>query len=205
MKIICVARNYTEHVHEMGGVAPPESPVFFMKPQSALYTGNPFKYPIPGFTNRLEYECEVVLKIKKEGKNIPEKDAMGYVGEITVGIDFTARDIQKKLKEHSFPWEISKAFDGAAVVGSWVPLDEWKNKNAGKFHLDINGNRVQSGNIAEMVFPFEQLISYASKYFTLQSGDLLFTGTPQGVGQAHPGDDLEVYLDDNMLLELKIA
>ena len=205
MKIICVAKNYREHVQEMGGAAP-DRPVFFIKPQSALYTGNRMSYPIPEFTQELDYECEVVLKIVHEGKNIPVEKAMSHVGEITVGIDFTARDLQRMLKKNSFPWEISKAFDGAAMTGSWIPLSEWnQDEKGGSFHLNINGKTVQSGHIGQMVFPFEKLISEASRYFTLQSGDLLFTGTPQGVGQAHPGDELEVFLDDRMLLEMTMA
>lgn len=202
MKIICIGRNYADHAKEMNAPLP-EVPVFFLKPDTAVLPhGNPFY--IPDFTNDLHYECELVVKIKKAGKYIPENFAGDYYDEIGLGIDFTARDLQAKCKEKGLPWEIGKAFDNSAPMGShFLPK---KNLNLADltFTLHKNGQLVQTGHTTDMIFTIDKLIAYVSKYITLKTGDLLFTGTPAGVGPVAIGDRLEGYIGEEKLLDLAI-
>jgi 2-keto-4-pentenoate hydratase/2-oxohepta-3-ene-1,7-dioic acid hydratase in catechol pathway len=202
MKIICIGRNYSEHAKELNNDIPSE-PVIFMKPKSALLMPEkPLYYP--EFTDDLHYECELVVKIAKNGKYLQERFAKKYYAEVSVGLDFTARDLQQKQKEKGLPWEIAKAFDGSAAVGKFLPLTpemDIKNLN---FHLDLNGNTVQRGNTADMLYSVDKIIEYASQYFTLNIGDMIFTGTPAGVGPVNVYDKLECYLSDEKLLQVDI-
>lgn len=201
MKIICIGRNYAEHAKELNNPLPKE-PVIFMKPKSALARpGIPIHYP--QFTDNLQYECEVVLKICKNGKQIPKKFAGQYFNQWTVGIDFTARDIQTKLKNAGLPWECAKAFDDSAVVGEFIDFNETELYSS-QFSLNVNKQQVQLGNTADLIFRFEELISYISNYFTLQIGDLIFTGTPSGVGAVLPFDELEGFLNNRKMFEVAI-
>lgn len=201
MKIICVGRNYAEHAKELNNAIPTE-PVLFMKPKSALSRpGLPVHYP--EFTDNLQYECEVVLRISKNGKQIPQKYARQYFDQWTVGIDFTARDLQNKLKEQGLPWERAKAFDDSAVVGTFIPVDH-DLLYSSSFSLSQNHETVQRGHTSDLIFSFEQLISFISQFFTLQIGDLIFTGTPKGVGPVLPYDKLEGYLNHEKLLEVEV-
>lgn len=201
MKIICVGRNYAEHAKELNNPLPKE-PVLFMKPKSALARqGLPVHYP--QFTDNLQYECEVVLRICKNGRQIPQKFAKQYFDQWTVGIDFTARDLQNKLKEEGLPWERAKAFDDSAVVGKFVPVDE-NNLYGAHFSLSQNEVVVQKGHTSDLIFSFEHLISYISQYFTLQIGDLIFTGTPKGVGAVLPYDRLAGYLNNEKMFDIEI-
>lgn len=189
MKIICIGRNYAEHAKELNNPVP-ESPVVFMKPPSAmLVNGKPFYYP--DFTKDLHYECEVVLKICKNGRHIQPEFAAEYYDQIGLGIDFTARDVQDQLKKKGHPWEIAKGFDGSAVMGQFLPLSDLPDRAAIEFQLKKNGEVVQHGNTRDLLFPFEAIIVYVSKYFKLQVGDYIFTGTPAGVGPVQIGDKLE--------------
>ena len=202
MKIFCVGRNYAEHATELGN-AIPDDPVIFMKPKSALLQAHtPFYYP--EFTNELHYECELVLRISKNGKYIQDKFASKYYDAISVGIDFTARDIQNELKEKGLPWEKAKAWDNSAAVGRWVPLANLKNKKEINFKLLKNKEAVQQGNSKQMIYDFDYLISYISNYFSINIGDLIFTGTPAGVGELVVGDELEAYLEEENLLTLDV-
>lgn len=202
MKIFCVGRNYVDHAKELGN-AIPEEPVIFMKPKSALLKANsPFYYP--EFSNELHYEIELVLRIAKNGKYVPEKQADKYVDAITVGIDFTARDVQSELKKKGLPWEKSKAWDNSAIVGQWIPLESERLKKPFLFTLRKNGEVVQQGDSSLMIYPFNHIISHISSYFSLNIGDLLFTGTPAGVGECVVGDVLEGFIDDERLFELEI-
>jgi len=202
MKIICVGRNYSEHAKELNNDVPTE-PVLFMKPKSALLLPEkPLYYP--EFTDDLHYECEVVLKIDKNGKYIHERFAHKYYSEISVGIDFTARDLQRKQQQKSLPWEIAKAFDFSAAVGSFVVITEDMDMNNLSFQLKINDKIVQDGNTKDMIFNFNNIIAYASQYFTLNIGDLIFTGTPAGVGPVMVNDKLEGYLQGQKLMEVEI-
>lgn len=202
MKIICIGRNYTEHAKEMKSEVPTE-PVFFMKPDTAiLKDGEAFYFP--EFTKDLHHELEVVLKISKVGKHIEEKYAHKYYDEITLGIDFTARDIQAKCKEKGLPWEKAKAFDHSAPVGEFLKLEKFQNLNALEFELKINGELRQQGNTKDLLFSFDQVIAYVSKFVTLKTGDLIFTGTPEGVGPVKVGDKLEGYLMGEKVLSFEI-
>lgn len=202
MKIFCVGRNYAEHATELGNVIPDE-PVIFMKPKSALLQAHtPFYYP--EFTNELHYECELVLRISKNGKYIQDKFASKYYDAITVGIDFTARDIQNELKAKGLPWEKAKAWDNSAAVGKWVPLANIKNKREINFKLLKNKDVVQQGSSKNMIYEFDYLVSYISNFFSVNIGDLIFTGTPAGVGELVVGDELEGYLDEENLLLLDV-
>jgi 2-keto-4-pentenoate hydratase/2-oxohepta-3-ene-1,7-dioic acid hydratase in catechol pathway len=202
MKIFCVGRNYAEHATELGNVIPDE-PVIFMKPKSALLQAHtPFYYP--EFTNELHYECELVLRISKNGKYIQDKFASKYYDAITVGIDFTARDIQNELKEKGLPWEKAKAWDNSAAVGKWVPVANVKNKREINFKLLKNKELVQQGNSKNMIYEFDYLVSYISNFFSVNIGDLIFTGTPAGVGELVVGDELEGYLEEENLLVLDV-
>lgn len=202
MKLICVGRNYTEHIEELQNKKP-EYPVLFMKPDTAiLLKKQPFF--IPDFSNEVHHEVEVLVKINKVGKHIDKKFAHKYYSEIGLGIDFTARDLQAELKEKGLPWEKAKAFDGAAVVGNFLPKETFQNLNALHFHLEKNNQIVQRGNTAQMLWKIDALIEYISKYFTLKIGDIIFTGTPSGVAKVQPEDTLKGYLEDKQLFSIKV-
>lgn len=202
MKIICIGRNYSEHAKELNNEVPAE-PVIFMKPKSAmLLPEKPLYYP--EFTDDLHYECELVVKINKNGKYIKEKFAPKYYNAISVGLDFTARDLQQRQKEKGLPWEIAKAFDGSAAVGTFVPIEAGTNIQNLNFELKLNGNTVQQGNTGDMIFSVNKIIEYVSQYFTLNIGDLIFTGTPAGVGPVTVYDKLECYLEGERLTEVNI-
>ena len=204
MKIFCVGRNYAEHAKELGN-ALPEAPVIFMKPESALLApGAKFEYP--SFTSDLHYEIELVLRIGKTAKNIPAANALSCVDAITVGIDFTARDVQAGLKSKGLPWEKAKAWDNSAIVGEWKPFNAEANADGGEilFSLTKNGQTAQSGTTQDMIYSFETLLEHISSYFTLSPGDLVYTGTPAGVGPCLPGDTLAGFLGDEKLFELAI-
>lgn len=200
MKIFCVGRNYGQHAKELGNAVPDE-PVIFLKPKSALLTSNsPFFYP--RFCNELHYEVELVLQVCKNGKYILPKQANKYYNQITVGIDFTARDIQTQLKEKGLPWEKAKAFDNSAVVGKFIPLSQATKPYP--FSLKLNGNTVQQGTINEMIFSFDTIVSHVSEYFSLNIGDLIFTGTPAGVGEVVIGDVLDGFLQEEKMFTVEI-
>jgi acylpyruvate hydrolase len=202
MKIFCIGRNYADHAKEMKNDLPTE-PVIFMKPKNAaLLPGRPFYYP--DFTKDLHYECELVIRISKNGKHVAEKFAHKYYDAYTIGIDFTARDLQREQQKKGLPWEIAKAFDGSAVVGEFVPVTDATDLNDLRFRLDKNGATVQEGHTADMIFRVNNLIAYISKYFTLNIGDLLFTGTPAGVGPVVTDDVLVGYLEGNKAFEVAI-
>lgn len=203
MKIICVGRNYTEHIEELANEKP-DDPVLFQKPDtSILLKKQPFF--IPDFSEDVHYEVEVLVKIKKIGKYIQDKFAHKYYDEVGLGIDFTARDLQQKLKEKGLPWEKAKAFDGAAVVGNkWLKRQELDDVNNLSFQLEKNGEIVQQGNTAHMLWKIDELIAYISKYFTLKIGDIIFTGTPAGVGKVSPEDRLTGYLEGNKMFSIKV-
>ena len=194
MKIICIGRNYAQHAHELNNPIP-EEPVVFLKPETALLLK---KHPffIPEHSNEVHHEVELVVKINRLGKHIAPQFAHKYYDEVALGIDFTARDVQAQCKAKGLPWEKAKAFDGSAAVSKFFPLSSLKKDIQNiDFHLDINGTTVQRGNTSEMLFSVDQLIAHVSKYFTLKTGDLLFTGTPAGVGQVHANDLLELDLE----------
>lgn len=203
MKIICIGRNYVAHAQELNNDVP-EEPVFFMKPDSALLRNNDPFY-IPDWTNEVHYEIELVIRINRIGKNIEQRFAHRYYDEIGLGIDFTARDVQKELKQKGLPWEKAKAFDQAAVIGSsFLPVSIFPDAESVRFSLQINGSIVQEGNSELMIFGFEEIISHVSKYMTLKIGDLIYTGTPAGVGAVKIGDHLEGYLENKKLLDFRI-
>ncbi len=202
MKIICVGRNYAAHAAELCNPAPRE-PVIFMKPDTAIpQRRNPFI--IPAFSKDVHYEAELVFRVCRNGKHIAEKFAAGYLDAVTVGIDFTARDLQGTLKEKGLPWELAKGFDGSAPVGEFIPLEELPPEKGIAFRLDRNGATVQKGNSSQMTFPVHHLVSFISSYFTLKEGDLLFTGTPEGVGPVKRDDLLEGYIGDRKLLKIAV-
>ncbi|MEO8822921.1 MAG: fumarylacetoacetate hydrolase family protein [Ginsengibacter sp.] len=202
MKIFCIGRNYAEHAKEMGNGVP-EEPIIFMKPKSALVQGHtPFYYP--EFTNELHYEVELVVRISKNGKYIQEKHASNYYNAISVGIDFTARDIQQQLKEKGLPWEKAKAFDNSAAVGKFVDITSATNKKNLNFSLLKNKEVVQKVNSSEMIFSIDQIIANISNYFSINIGDLIYTGTPSGVGECMVGDMFEAFLEKEQLLSLEI-
>ncbi len=202
MKIFAVGLNYADHVKEFGAERPDE-PVIFMKPDSALLRENkPFFIPL--FSNEIHYETEVLVRINRLGKNISERFAHRYYDEIGLGIDFTARDLQRKLKDAGRPWELSKAFDGSAVISEFVPISEFPDLQNVNFHLDINGQKVQSGNTRDMSYSIDQIIAYISRYFTLKIGDVIFTGTPAGVGPVAKNDRLRGYLEDKLMFDFSI-
>jgi 2-keto-4-pentenoate hydratase/2-oxohepta-3-ene-1,7-dioic acid hydratase in catechol pathway len=202
MKIFCVGRNYAAHAEELGNEVPDE-PIIFMKPKSAmLQPHTPFYYP--EFTNELNYECELVLRICKNGKYIQDKFAAKYYDAITAGIDFTARDIQNELKEKGLPWEKAKAWDNSAVIGKWVPLTGIKNKKDINFCMYKNKELVQQGNSSNMIHSFDKIVSYISNYFSVNIGDVIFTGTPAGVGEVVVGDELEGFIEDDSMFKLDV-
>ncbi|MCK9451948.1 MAG: fumarylacetoacetate hydrolase family protein [Bacteroidales bacterium] len=202
MKIICIGRNYVAHANELNNPVPTQ-PVFFLKPDTALLPPhNPFFYP--DFTKDLHYEVELVIKINKNGRHIAEKFAHKYYDEISVGIDFTARDLQARCKEKGLPWEIAKAFDFSAPVGSFKAISQFTDKKNIPFSLKINDEIRQQGNSSNMIFSFDQIIAYVSQFVTLRSGDMIFTGTPEGVGPAKMEDHFELFLADEKLLEFNV-
>jgi 2-keto-4-pentenoate hydratase/2-oxohepta-3-ene-1,7-dioic acid hydratase in catechol pathway len=199
MKIICIGRNYAEHAKEMSSPLPQE-PVFFLKPDSCLLRNNqPFFYP--KFTNELHHEIEVVIKICRLGKNISEKFAPRYYKEVALGVDFTARDLQRQCKEKGLPWEMAKAFDGSAPISQFIPIANFESIHSVDFRLEVNGKIVQQGNTADMIFDFNKIIAYVSKFMTLKTGDLIYSGTPSGVGPVSIGDRLRGYLDGKMMFD----
>jgi 2-keto-4-pentenoate hydratase/2-oxohepta-3-ene-1,7-dioic acid hydratase in catechol pathway len=203
MKIICIGRNYVAHAHELNNEVP-EEPVFFMKPDSALLRNNDPFY-IPEWTNEVHYEIELVIRINRIGKNIEQRFAHRYYDEIGLGIDFTARDVQKELKQKGLPWEKAKAFDQAAAISSsFLPVSVFPDTESIRFSLQIDGSIVQDGNSELMIFGFEEIISHVSKYMTLKIGDLIYTGTPAGVGAVKIGDHLEGFLENKKLLDFRI-
>ncbi len=202
MKIIAIGRNYAEHAKELNNPVP-GVPVIFMKPDTALLKENkPFYHP--DFSEDIHHEIEVVLKISKEGKHISEKFAPNYYEEIGLGVDFTARDIQSRHKEKGLPWELAKAFDHSAPISEFVPKARFADLHNINFRLDVNGQTRQQGNTSMMLFSFDYIISFVSKYITLKKGDLIYTGTPQGVGKIAIGDRLEGYLEDEKMLDFYI-
>ncbi len=202
MKIIAIGRNYAEHAKELNNPIP-GVPVIFMKPDTALLKDNkPFYHP--DFSEDIHHEIEIVLKVSKEGKHISEKFAPNYFDEIAIGIDFTARDIQQRHKEKGLPWELAKAFDNSAAVSNFVGKDKFADLKNINFKLDVNGNESQIGNTSLMLFSFDYIISFVSQYITLKKGDLIFTGTPQGVAKVNIGDRLEGYLENEKLLDFFI-
>lgn len=202
MKIICIGRNYLDHAKELGNKIP-TSPLFFLKPDTAIQPkGHPFF--IPDFSNNIHFEVELVVKISKNGKNIDEKFAHKYYDEIGIGIDFTARDIQEDCKKNGLPWEKAKGFDGSAQISN-----EFINKKSLKledinFNLNLNNSLMQKGNSKNMIFSFDQIISYISKYYTLRAGDLIYTGTPSGVGKVEIGDSLSCFINGREMLKVNI-
>jgi len=202
MKIFCVGRNYVAHVQELGNEVPDE-PIIFMKPKSALLQAHtPFYYP--EFTNELHYECELVLRISKNGKYIQDRFASKYYDAVTTGIDFTARDIQNELKKKGLPWEKAKSWDNSAVIGKWIPFTEVKNKKDIGFGLYKNKEIVQQSNSSLMINNFDKIVSYISNYFSVNIGDLVFTGTPAGVGECVVGDELEGFIGEENLFSVEI-
>lgn len=201
MKIICIARNYAEHARELNNEIPPE-PVFFIKPDTSLLPRKADFY-IPEFSNNIHYEAEIILKISRVGKYIQPEFAHKYYETISLGIDFTARDLQSKLKEKGHPWEAAKAFDGAAVAGEFLNKTEFDLENL-NFRLEKNGETVQKGNTQYMIHDFAKIISEASKFFTLKTGDLIMTGTPAGVGQVKENDVLTGYIENKKVFEVSI-
>lgn len=202
MKIICIGQNYLEHIKELNS-AIPEEPVFFLKPDTALLLDNKPFY-LPDFSSDIHHEVEIVLKINRVGKSISENFAHKYYDEITVGIDFTARDIQKQQKTKGLPWEKAKAFDFSAPMGKFVSKSKFAKMNSISFHLDINGKTVQKGNTSNLLFSFDKIIAYISQFITLKIGDLIFTGTPVGVGAVKIGDTLEAFLEGEKLLGFEV-
>ncbi len=204
MKILAVGMNYAEHNKELDGTLyKPEEPVIFTKADSALLKdGKPFF--IPDFTSQCDYETELVIRICRLGKNIAPRFAYRYYDAVTVGIDFTARDLQKKLRAEGKPWEICKGFDNSAVIGDFIPKEELPDIQQIQFHLDIDGQTVQQGYSGDMIFPVDEIVSYVSRFFTLKIGDLIYTGTPPGVGTVQIGQHLEGYIQDRKVLAFNV-
>lgn len=202
MKIFCVGRNYAEHAKELNNEVPDE-PVIFLKPKSALLQPNVHFY-YPDFSNELHYEAELVLRVSKNGRYIPEYAAARYYNAITVGIDFTARDLQKELKKKGLPWEKAKAWDNSAVVGEWIDITPAIQNNPIHFSMKLNGETVQQGLSTDMIFSFEKIIANISQYFSLNIGDLIFTGTPAGVGECVVGDELTGYFENKKVFLLAV-
>lgn len=200
MKIICIGRNYAEHAKELKNEVPTE-PVFFMKPDTALLKESDFY--LPSFTNDLHHEIELVIKISKAGKHIEEQFAHKYYNEIGLGIDFTARDLQTKAKEKGLPWEKAKAFDNSAPIGNFIDKKNLELNNI-NFELKVNGLLKQKGNSKDLIFSFDKVIAYVSQFISLKVGDLIYTGTPEGVGQVHMGDKLEGFLNGESFLKLNV-
>ncbi|TPD66097.1 fumarylacetoacetate hydrolase family protein [Flavobacterium microcysteis] len=202
MKIICVGRNYAKHIEELQNERPSE-PVIFLKPDTAILPKN-FPFFLPEFSSDIHHEVEILVKINRVGKHIEPKFAHKYYEEIGLGIDFTARDVQTDLKEKGLPWEKAKAFDGSAVIGEFLPKSEFNSLENLTFELTNNGKSVQIGNTNQMLWKIDELISYVSQYFTLKIGDIIFTGTPEGVAKVNPDDILEGYLDGHKLFRIQV-
>lgn len=202
MKIFCIGRNYAEHARELGNAVPTE-PLVFMKPPTALLK-SPCDFYMPDFSDNVQHEIELVLRISKNGKQIAEKFAHKYYDHIGIGIDFTARDLQNKLKEKGSPWEIAKSFDGSAPIGEFIPIADLPDLHNIAFSLTRNGQTVQTGNTGDLLFSFDVLVSYLSRYFTLQQGDLVYTGTPDGVAKVAIGDDLRGYINGREMLHCMV-
>ncbi len=202
MKILAIGRNYVEHIHELQNTIPDEPVIFLMPETSLLQRNQPFFYP--SFTQNLHYEVELVLKINRLGKNIAPKFANRYYSEITVGVDFTARDLQDKLKAKGLPWEKAKAFDHSAPIGEFMALSELQNPQNIRFTLEKNGEVVQVGESSKMIHSFDQIVAHVSQFFTLKIGDLIFTGTPAGVGPVQINDELRACIDGRELLNFKV-
>jgi len=202
MKIFCIAGNYRKHCEEFG-MEPEVEPVFFIKPETSLLR-NHYDFYIPEFSKQIEYETEIVIKISKLGKAIDRKFASRYYDELTVGLDITARDIQAQSRAKGQPWFLSKGFDSSAPLGDFVPKTDFADLHNINFGLDINGNTVQSGNTSDMIHDFDAIVSYISQYVTLKTGDLIYTGTPAGVGPLHIGDHLTASIEGHPLLEIKV-
>lgn len=202
MKIICVARNYAEHAKELKNDIP-DSPVIFIKPDTA-FKRKKQPFFLPDFSKDMHYETEIVLRICKNGKNISEAFAKNYFDAVTAGIDFTARDLQQELKKKGWPWEIAKGFDGSACVGDFLPKSNFENLKQLNFCMYKNKVLAQKGNTRDMIFSFEKIISYASSFFTLLKGDLIFTGTPAGVGAVAINDHIECFVEDESVLEFDV-
>ena len=202
MKIIAIGRNYAAHAKELNN-AVPTKPIIFLKPDTAVLKDNKPFY-IPSFSSDIHYELEVVLKICKEGKHIAEKFAGNYYDEIGLGIDFTARDIQNQHKEKGLPWELAKAFDNSAAISNFLPKEDFVDMYDLKFELQINKQNRQNGHTANLIFSFENIIAFVSQYITLKKGDMIFTGTPEGVGQVKQGDHLEAWLEGKQMLNFNI-
>lgn len=204
MKIFAVGMNYAQHNKELdGALYIPEEPVIFTKADSSLLKdGKPFF--VPDHLGRVDYETEMVVRICRLGKSIPERFAHRYYDAVTVGIDFTARDLQRRLRDAGQPWDLCKGFDGAAAIGEWIPKEKFLDIQALHFHLDINGKTVQEGCTSDMLFKVDRLISYISQFFTLKTGDMLYTGTPAGVGPVKIDDHLTGYLEDRKVMEFNV-
>ncbi len=204
MKIICVGMNYAEHHRELNGAAAlPQSPVIFMKPDSALLKGGkPFF--IPDFAERFDYEAELVVRISKLGKNIAPRFANRYYDAVTVGVDITARDLQERLRRDGLPWELCKGFDGSAILGDFIPIEHFAHVQNIHFRLDIDGHTVQRGHTVDMLFGVDELVSYVSQFFMLKTGDLIFTGTPVGVGPLQIGQHIEGFLEGERVLAFNV-
>ena len=202
MKIICVGRNYSDHINELNNQKPTE-PVIFMKPDTSVLLKS-FPFVIPEFSNNVHHEVEVLVKINKVGKYIQPKFAHKYYNQIGLGIDFTARDVQAKLKAKGLPWEIAKGFDGATVLGEFVSKEQFADIQNLSFQLTKNGEVVQSGHTKDMLWAIDELIAYVSQYFTLKIGDIIFTGTPAGVAKVNPDDELEGFLEDKKMFAIKV-
>ena len=201
MKILCIGRNYAAHIEELGNERP-ESPVIFQKPDTALLRDNaPFYYP--DFTTDIHHEIEVVVKIRREGKSVAPEFAHKYYQEIGLGIDFTARDLQAKAKSKGLPWDLAKGFNGSAPISKFVPKDSFDLGNT-NFSLTVNDHEVQHGNTQLMLYPIDEIISYISHFITLKTGDILFTGTPKGVGPIQIGDRLKGYLEGELMLDFEV-
>ena len=202
MKIICIGKNYVKHIQELNGSFD-DNPTIFMKPDSSIIQKNqPFF--IPDFSDEIHYELELILKFSKVGKHIDKDFCLNYISHFSLGIDFTARDLQNDLKLKGLPWEISKSFDNSALIGEWIPYDDKIDLNNINFSLKKNGKIVQKSNSSKMIWKITELIHYASKYFTIKIGDIMFTGTPEGVGKVKIGDFLEGFIDKEKIFEIKI-
>lgn len=202
MKIIAIGRNYAEHIKELNNERPDE-PVIFTKPETAILRDNePFYYP--DFSQDIHHEVEIIIKISKMGKNIEEKFAHKYYDEIGIGIDFTARDIQSKLKAKGLPWDLAKGFNGSAPISAFVPKSNFADLQNINFHLNVNNSLRQEGNTSMMLYPIDTIIAFISKYFTLKTGDIIFTGTPAGVAAVKTGDTLTAFIENDKMLEFEV-
>jgi 2-keto-4-pentenoate hydratase/2-oxohepta-3-ene-1,7-dioic acid hydratase in catechol pathway len=202
MKIIAIGRNYAEHIKELNNERP-EEPVIFTKPETAILKDNePFYYP--DFSQDIHHEVEIIIKISKMGKNIDEKFAHKYYEEVGIGIDFTARDVQSKLKAKGLPWDLAKGFNGSAPISAFVPKSKFADLTDLKFHLNVNDQLRQEGNTSMMLFPIDTIISFISRYFTLKTGDIIFTGTPAGVAAVKVGDTLSAFIEGEKMLEFEV-